>query len=250
MSSGNANIALSEIVTAVAQELRDEEFGRLGRPFYVSCVQRALGEMNKRTNFFKKEFIANIPDNLILELPQDLTEKDQVYLFNGDSCNISNSTILFIKPNMISLGGIGYVAQNKGANWDPLQWSLDTTQFPPGCLFFAGERMGRLYLSPSCKALWQKIFIPYTGIGVECFGEDFVVPFWCREAITDWAIHRAALAMEREDPQFLGRTISRKEVELKTPQGTWWTAIGDYKRMDKKTRYDTEAYVTRFGHFP
>lgn len=249
MAGGNANIALSEIVTAVAQELRDEEFGRLGRPFYVSAIQRALGEMNKRTNFFKKDFVTEVPINRVLELPHDLTEKDQAYLFNGDSCGLTNSTILFIKPNMVNFGGLGYIAQNKGLNLDGLQWSLDTTQLPPSCLFFAGERMGKLYLSPSCS-LWQRIYIPYTGIGVDCFGEDFVVPFWCREAITDWAIHRAALAMEREDPQFLARIIARKEGELKSPSGTWWTAIGDYKRMDKQTRYDTIAYTTRFGHFP
>ena len=248
MAGGNANIALSEVVTAVAQELRDEEFGRLGRPFYVSAIQRALGEMNKRTLFFKKEVIADIPADRIYELPQDLSEKDQIYLLSS-TCGVVNSTILFTKPNMVHFGGLGYVAQNKGLNLDGLQWSLDTTQLPPSCLFFAGERMGKLYLSPSCL-LWSKIYIPYTGIGVDCFGEDFVVPFWCREAITDWAIHRAALAMEREDPQFLARIIARKEVELKSPSGTWWTAIGDYKRMDKQQRYDTIAYTMRFGHFP
>ncbi len=249
MSKGNANISVGEIVTAAAQELRDEEFGRLGRPFYVGAAQRGLEEMNFQTEFFKKDFTADIPESRIIELPSDMTAMDQAYLFRGDKCNIEQSTILFIKPNMQSFGGEGYIAQNKGYNLDPMQWSTFYSLFSTNYMYFAGERMGKLYLSPSCLS-FEKLFIPYVGLGVDCFGEDFVVPHWCREAITDYVIHRAALALEREDPQFLRNVIARKEGELKGSQGSWIKACMRYKQLDRKGRYDTTAYGFRFGRTP
>jgi len=249
MPAGNVKFTMGEVIAAAAQELRDPEFGRMGKPFYVSACQRGLTEMNSYTNFYKKVYDVPVPENLILELPQDLTEKDGIYLYSGEQCNITNSTILWIKPNMWHQGGEGYIANNKGRNYDALQWSFSGTQTAPQHLYFAGERDGKLYLSPSCR-IFQKIHIAYTGLGMDCFGEDFDIPHWCREAITDFVIHRVALAMEREDPQHLARVIQRKENELKSPTGSWWTAIGRYKRQDRKGRYDTTAYTYRVGHFP
>lgn len=249
MPLGNAYIKLGEITTAAAQELRQEEFGALGRPFYISAAQRGLTELNYATQFHKKEWIAEIPESLILELPSDLTEMDQAYVAHVDGCNIGETAILYIKPNMWHNGGEGYVAQNKGRNHDGLQYSLSWSQAPPNHLYFAGERGGKLFFSPSCRDRWGHVIIPYSGIGVDCFGEDFDVPMWAREAITDYVIHRAAIALERMDPQHLSRVIQRKEMELKSPQGSWTTALTRYKRLDKKGRYDNNAYNFRFGHY-
>ena len=84
---------------------------------------------------------------------------------------------------------------------------------------------------------------------MDCFGEDFEVPMWAREAITDFVIHRVALAIEREDPQFMARVISRKEGELKGNGGSWQNAIWRYKRSDKKQRYETSIYNFDFGSY-
>lgn len=248
MPAGNAYIKLDEVITAAAQELGVPEFGSLGKPFFISAAQRGLQEMNYLTQFHEKEFITEIPENLIVELPCDLTEKDQVYLANMNGCNIAASTILFIKPNMWHKGGQGYFAQNKGENADVLQYSFWFGEAPPNRLYFAGERDGILFLSPSCNQ-FTHIVIPYSGVGVDEFGEDFKVPQWCREAITDFIIHRAALVLERGDPQYMRGVIQRKQYELTDPRGSWFTASGRFKRMDKKTRYDTAAYNFRFGHY-
>lgn len=249
---GNSYIPVGEIITAAAQELRDGGFTHgLGRPFYMSAAQRGLSEMNYSTSFFKKQFNVEIPENLIVELPEDFTEADQMYIYQGTDCSITSSTILFVKPNMYHFGGdSGYIAQNKGRNHDKLQWSLQWSEQPPMHLYFAGLYNGKLYLSPSCTTKYNRLFIRYTGIGVDCFGEDFKVPMWAREAITDYVIHRVALALEREDPQFYARVIARKEGELKGPKGSWYMAQERFKRMDKKTRYDTNSYIFDFGHTP
>lgn len=247
---GNSYIQIGEIITAASQELRDSGFTHgIGMPFYLSAAQRGLSELNYATGFFKKIFNTEIPENLIVELPDDLTGADQMYIYNGTECSVTSSTILFIKPNMYHFGGDnGYIAQNKGRNEDMLQFSLKWNEKPPTHIYFAGLYNGKLYLSPSCRTKYNRLFIPYSGIGVDCFGEDFNVPMWAREAITDYVIHKVALVLEREDPQFLARVIARKENELKAPRGSWYTAIDRYKRMDKKTRYDTIGYTFDFGH--
>lgn len=249
MPLGNAYIKLSEIITDAAQELRQDEFGALGRPFYVSAAQRGLTELNYATQFHKKEWIEAIPESLILELPGDLTEMDQAYVAQMDGCNIGETAILYIKPNMWHKGAGGYFAQQKGRNYDATQYSIAWSQSPPNCLYYAGERDGKLFFSPSCRERFGHVVIPYSGIGVDCFGEDFQVPMWARVAITDYVVHRAAMALERTDPQHLRGVIQRKEMELKSSQGSWMTAIVRYKRLDKKGRFDNNATNFRFGHY-
>lgn len=248
MPLGNARFNVSDVIADAATELRIPDFGFLGRPFFLSAAQRGLTEMNSATNFYKKVWDKPI-DSLVISLPSDLTEKDGVWLVKGSGSTITSSTILFIKPNMYHKGGEGYIANNKGLNRDMLQWSLSWSETPPNHLYFAGEFNGALYLSPSCQQ-WDYLHVRYTGLGMDCFGEEFEVPHWCREAITDYVIHRAAMALERDDPQHLGRVINRKKEELKAVNGSWMTAVGRYKRLDKKGRYDVAAYTTRFGHFP
>lgn len=249
MSAGNSFITLENVISDAASELPIEGYGPLGRPFFIAAAQRGLTDLNYDTNFFKKEFIAPVPDNLILHLPGDLTDKDQVYLANVDGCEIGQTTILFIKPNMWHLGADGYFAQNKGFNLDPLQYSLSWSQTPPNNMYFAGERMGKLYLSPTCKN-FSHVVIPYTGIGVDCFGEDFEVPMWAREALVDYVVLRVAQGMRRSDPQYYTTIIREKEAQLSrvNPSGSWNRALVRYKRMDKKQRYDTAQYNHRFGH--
>lgn len=249
MPVGTSFISVGEIITAAAQELKDPEFGRLGRPVYLSAAQRAITEMNYETQFFKKEISLPMPENGILDLPEDISDIETLYAFNGDSCQINHSVIISIKPNMFHQGGKGYLANNRGRNFDKLQWSLKEDQNAPTHIYFAGLFNGKLYLSPSCNS-FSKIHITYSGIGVDCFGEDFQVPMWAREAITDFVILRAALNMEMDAPNFYARVINRKQEEMKSPNGSWMNAIGRCRRLDKKGRYDSNAYLTRFGHTP
>lgn len=249
---GASYISVGEIITAASQELRDSGFTHgLGRPFYLSAAQRGLSEMSYATGFNKRIFNTEIPQSLIIELPADYTSSDQMYVYQGTECSITTSTILFIKPNMYHFGnGSGYIAQNMGRNYDALQFSLSWSQTPPAHLYFAGEFNGKLYLSPSCLAKYNRLFVRYIASGYDPSGEEFKVPMWAREAITDYVIHKVALSLEREDPQFLARVIARKENDLRDARGSWYKAIDRYKRMDTKTTYDTIGYNFDFGHTP
>lgn len=256
MKTTNSFVPVSEIITDAAAPLKDWDFGRLGRPFYISAAFRGLRKMCFDTNFNKRVWTAEInQDSMTLDLPKGYIECDGAWVYNGTHCDVARSTVLFIKDNMHRLGGSGYIANNKWNNHDPLQYSFGPTAHPggwssdpPHCLHFAGTFNGRIYFSDSCRQ-YQYVHMMYTSSVEQC-DDDIDIPEWAAEAITDYVTYRAAEALEREDPQYLRGLIARKENEMKAPNGSWRTAEYYYKRLDKKGRYDLAAKTFRFGHTP
>lgn len=255
MKTTTAFVPIKEVITDAAAPLRDWGFQRMGRPWYVACAFRGLRELCFDTNFNKRIWSKAIPASLILDLPEGYIEAEGAWLYNGDECNVAKSTVLFIKDNMHRLGGSGYIANNKWTNRDPLQYSYaggwvdGNTGNPceaPRHLHFAGTYNGQIMFSDSC-AQYGMVHMLYTSSVSSC-EDDFDVPEWAAEALTDYITMRVAESLEREDPQHLGRLISRKENEKKAPNGTWREAQWRYKRLDKKGRYDLAAKIFRFGH--
>lgn len=258
MKTTTSFVPVSEVIADAAMPLQDIGFQRLGRPFYIAAAFRGLRALCFDTNFNKRVWTKEIPADLILDLPSGFIEADGAWLYNGDECNVQKSTVLFIKDNMHRLGGSGYIANNKWENHDPLQYSYGGTGWrsgagdtwseePPHCLHFAGTFNGQIMFSHSCSA-YRYVHIMYTASAGDDCTDDFDVPEWAAEALTDYITMRAAEYLEREDPQFLGRVIGRKQNERRAPNGTWRDAMWYYHRMDKKQRYDLAQKVFRFGH--
>jgi hypothetical protein len=255
MSVSTSYISVSNVITDASQELRDPECGKLGYPFYRSAAQRALQELGYDTFFDRRVWETAIPENLIVELPEGIIGLETALLFNGDNCNVSQSAVMFIKPNMYHKGGTGYLANNTWRNHDPLQYSSGWWSCPPylgpfgNGVFFAGEFRGSLYLSHSC-AQYERLHITYNGLGMEKWGDDFEIPQWAREAVTDFIILRCARALQQDNMQYYRAIINDKQTEMKAMNGTWTRAKMRWNGMDKKSRYDTIAYTTYFGTTP
>lgn len=248
MKTTTAFVPIGEVINDAAAPLRDEGFHRLGKPFYVAAGFRGLRKLCFDTNFNKRAWSAVIPENLLLDLPAGVIELDGAWLFNGDRCDINTSAVLFIKDNMHRTGGNGYFANNKWVNRDPMQFSYGWSCAPPSNLYFAGSFNKQLHLSDSCLQ-YCNVHLLYTASVDQC-EDDFDVPEWAADALTDYITLRGAEALEREDPQFLRGMIARKENEMKAPNGSWREAQWYYKRMDKKARYDIAAKLFRLGHTP
>lgn len=261
MSVNTAYLPVGEILTAASQEIADDSFGKATRPFYLSQAQRGLQDLCYDARWDKRHIDLPIPANRIVELPPDCIGLNPgVVLFNGDNCDFLRESTLYIKPNMYHRGGTGYVAdlhpgqdalqtgQEVGWYWE---WNSDPRIWAPNRLFYAGEFQGKLYLSYSCLA-FDKIHIPYNSLGINDWCEDFMVPQWCREALTDYVIHKVALRLEQLNPAYFRGVIARKEIQLNTgnPNGTWNRALVRWKAMDSKQRSDLVMYLTRFGYQP
>lgn len=242
MSKGTGIVPIGDVLMDAAQELNDPEFRRLTRPFYVAAAQRGVSLLTKETMSGQRSWSA--PTAKVVKLPKGLEEFDAIYVYNGDACDVSQSKEVYIKPNMHRLGGEGYLARDKWDNFpDPLKYSHGWNTTPPPNVYFAGLWNGELHMSDSCLS-FARVHIDYQGIGVDCLGEDFDIPYWMREAITDFVVLRGAKALMREDPQYLRALANDKKQELAR---SWLDAKAFYKRMDRKTREDTRVYLESFG---
>ena len=250
--SGTSFIPVTDVIFDAAQELRDAEFRRYGRPAYVSAAQRGLSELCHDVPWDVRHWDAKVPENRILDLPWGITEKSLVMLYNGDNCDMRLAQNLFIKPGMYHKGGEGYVANNVGAGMDlSIKGFQFVSQTMQNWVYFAGEADQKLFLSPSCLQ-FENIHITYSGLGMDCWGEDFCIPMWAREAITDYVILKAAKSLMQDNMTFYREVIRDKQssIALTNPNGTWIRALTYWGRMDEKTRNDTWTYTTRFGRWP
>lgn len=252
MSATTAYIPVSEVLVDAGQELRDDDWRMAGgRPYYLSQAQRGLQQICYDAMWDERQADLPTPENLILTLPPDLIGLKAVWMYNGTDCNVNCSDILYIKPNMFHRGGAGFFANNTGQG-NLLNYGDWWTGGPaPACLYFAGEYKGKLYMSQSCLS-YPQVHLTYYGLGIDDYCEDFQVPQWAREAITDFVIHKAALRLRRDNPNLYRDIIREKESMLSdlNVNGTWHKAQVRWGRMDQKERDDLIAQTHRFGHPP
>lgn len=255
MITGGTYVPVSQVIGDAAIELGDPEFRKYTYPAYVSAAQRALSRLFHDVPADIRHFEADITPTLIIDLPWGMTEKSLACVYNGDQCDFVNVQNLFIKPHMWHSGGQGYVANNVGYGVDlvgPLAWNCP---YPQQWIYFAGESNGKLYLSQSCSG-FQKVHITYSGLGIECLGDEFQIPEWAREAIADMVMLRAAKALKKiavdKDRQDYMDIIRDKEqaTAITNPNGTWLQALGYWGRMGEKERMDVWSSTTWLGYPP
>lgn len=246
MSTGNSYVPLETVLYDAASELGDEDYRKAGgRPFYVAAAQRGVSKMFKDTMMDFRTWTTLIDGRPIIEMPEGLEEIDAIYVQSGEDCNTGESRKVYVKNDMHRLSGQGYTAGDQWYNGlDPLQFSHGWSSTPPPNLFFCGRWQGQIHLSDSCLS-WAVLRIDYQGLGMEKIGDDFAVPYWMRDAITDFVVMRAAQKMRRLDKQFMTMIIREKETQME--RGSWLTAMAYAKRMDRKTREDTNIYNETFG---
>ncbi len=258
MRTTTAYVPVGQIVRDATRELGDPEGRKYGPAAYISAAQRALSRLCHDVPHDVRHMQMPIPPDLIVKLPWGTNDKSLVVLFNGEHCNFGNVQTLFIKPNVWHQGGQGYVANNTGMGADIvpgyLNWSAPG-QWWQNWTYFAGESNGNLYLSHSCLQ-YQNIHITYAGLGMECWGDDFCVPEWAREAITDMVILRAAKVLKKmsvdKDRQDYMDIIREKELStsILNGAGTWLQALNYWGRMDEKTRMDVWTQTSFYGYPP
>ena len=246
MATGSSYVPLEDVIFDAASELGDGDYRKgEGRPSYVAAAQRGVSKMFKDTMMDFRTWTTEINNRPIIDLPSGLEEIDAIYVQGGDACNTGLSRKVYVKNDMHRLGGEGYTAGDQWYNWaDPLQYSHGWSQQPPPNLLFCGRWQGQLHLSDSCMS-WAILRVDYQGLGMEKLGDDFKVPYWMRDAITDYVVMRIAQKLRRMDKQYMTQIIREKQVEMDS--GSWRTAKIYAKRMDRKMRDDTVTYMETYG---
>lgn len=262
-----ADVILSDVLS----ECDDADFRYATHGWYLSQVQQALEEMSFDSYYSRKVDSFPVPNNLQLPMPKGMFNLQNMYLYNGNECNISNAVNVYWKRNYFTRGE-GFLAKNKERNGrDPFYFDdinrngyntyggfgnyyADNPRFTiKQNLYYFNIMDGIIMFSTACRD-FENVFIEYVSTGID-IGEDPFIPIMLRQAVKDWvsvkALRNRAVKADAGDAKtnlFLS-LASATENRLNNPRnGSWEEAIDRVSRMDKKQREDMQEYFSRFNH--
>lgn len=240
----------------------DREYKLLPKGFYLSLIMDAFSELNMLSGFSEMRKNYNFPENLTLNLPDDCFDILNVYVFNGDNCNISNSRKVYWKRNYYTQGGAGYIANDKGKNNsnDPFyaQRSLANNDkslirieknVSVNNVLFYNLQMGNIMFSSSCKQAGAKVHIHYRGTGSKAV-EEPIIPILFKQAIEDYVTEAAIRVRLASEPSMIRvlmpmQQLYERRLDKEGMNGSWFSAKQRVKDMNKGQREDLAEYLGR-----
>lgn len=256
-------VTVNEILSDVLKLVKDEDYRLNSKGWYTSQVQQALEELSFDTFFSKgPPIIIPISDGLKIPIPKGTFNIRQLYITNGNACNVGHSQVVWYKRNFIAGTESGYIARDKYNNRDPFYKNRrsgnsrfavgDDFRNEPTNLYYYGVHDGEINLSANCRQ-FKNLFIVANRISTEV-GDVPLVPVYLRQAVKSFVLIEA---MEVKMADEIGTaafnqwaTLLNKQVNDKDNMnnGTWITAERRVKMLDSKQREDLNEYFSRLDY--
>jgi len=264
-------ITPDEIIFNASAMSGDRDYKALPKGVYLSFIQDAFRELNMSTLFAEQRFECDMPHGLVMPLPEDCFDVKNIYIFNGDICNVSNSRKVWWKRNYYTKGGHGYIANDKGQNnYDPyyasrtnenredqnnitnvddkslIRWD-DRNELND--VLFYNMQMGNLMFSSSCRKAGTKVHIHYQGTGGNII-EAPIIPLFFKGAIEDFVIEAILRVRMANEPamakmwQGLQQTYAIR-LDKNGFNGSWHTALMHANSMSTSQREELKEYLGR-----
>lgn len=256
-------ITSDDILAIAAPMVGDMEFKNIPRGFYYSLIQKAFEELNLDSYFQELRTDLDFPDNLVLDLPEGCFNVKNIYVYDGDFCDIGRSRKVWWKRNY-STNGKGYIANDKGNNHgDPyyashgLNKNVDKTlirydnSMSVNSELFYNIQMGKLMFSSSCKSAGRKVHIHYNGTGC-AIGDAPIIPVYFRTAMEDYVIEAALRFRMANDSGDIRKwqmlnSAYRQQLDKDGMDGSWFKAIMRVREMNSSQREELATYLGRGG---
>jgi hypothetical protein len=255
-------ITSDDILFKASAMAGDKDYKSLPKGFYYSLIQQAFEELN--LDSFFQELRVDLPmpmDTLTLPLPEGCFNIRNIYIFNGDKCNIDSSRKVWHKRNYFTRGS-GFIANDKGNDTRDPYYSRggagssnkslprDNNHGVNSALYY-NIQMGDLMLSSSCRGAGTMVHIHYNGTGC-AIGEAPIIPVYFRTAMEHYVIVEALLYRMANDSgdirkwQMLYSTYEKK-LDRDGYDGSWHKAIQRVKSMNTSEREELKEYLSRGG---
>jgi hypothetical protein len=269
--SPHSYVTIDEILSDVLKSVNDASFKKNSKGWYTSQAQQALEELAFDTYFREENRAFNVPENLRLELPSGAFNIREMYLFNGDECNINNSAVVYHKKNFINgTSGNGYVARDTYKNArDPFHTKrgnrLDripgiqngrSDRFSTGSgltneVYYFSVQNGLIMLSSSSKN-YQKVMIVYNSVGTE-IGEAPIIPSFLRQAVKDYVTVKSLESIMAMDDEKFNKWnalygIHKNNLGDGDFNGSWAQGKRRVKRINTKERNDIKEYMSKLNY--
>lgn len=245
------------IITKVAELVDDAGYTYKSRNAYLSIVQKAVEELAIVAKYDEQWQSFDFPEDLRLDFPDNCFNIKNIYLFNGQSCNIQDSVKVYWKRNFYTEGK-GYVANNKWNNRnDPFFRSHNVgidnqsiqhnphLRINPSGIYYYNIQNGQIMFSSSCSSAGKKVMLNYNGLGGE-FGKEPFIPALYRTAIEDYVCEYVLRGKMAKDAVRWSKIWSVYENRLKNPMnGSWEEAIMRAKKMNSSQKNELNIYLGR-----
>lgn len=177
MTDHEEKIPAEDIIADVMVALNDEGYTRGLTPgFYLERVKQVVHNLHIKLYLRREYQDFDIPDNLVIPVPDDFFNTNEAYLHYGECCTPIGSTRLLWKRQLRnSPGGKNFTAtQNVNGQADPYSWQnmygwLDS-QIPG--FFYGNIDSGNIMLSSNVRGCFTKLRLIYNSMG----GNAYTVP--------------------------------------------------------------------------
>lgn len=262
----NTFVKPSEIMSVVLPMVGDTDNKMFAKGLYISIIQKAFEELAIDSFFDVRRETLDFPtDSLTVPLPEGCFNVRNVYLLNGDDCNIDETLKVYWKRNYFTKGN-GFVANDKGNNQhDPFYTQRnvglgsDHNRFDKSNVrnqanvlhaFYYNIQGGNIMFSSSCRNKTNKVHIEYNGTG--CAIDDVpIIPIFLRTAIEDYVIEtvlRMRTAMEADRKWSMLWQIYEKRLNKEGNYGyggSWMTAQYRVKTLNSSQRNELAEYLSK-----
>lgn len=248
--SYNDLISPKEILADVLPIVDDEEMKMFRPGWYMRQVHQGLKKLNFEAPYIEQKIDLSLPENLILDVPSNVFNIIDIYLWSGEDCVIQESHRVYHKSNFHSNGHEqGYTARNKTGQSDsfisPFGYDYNA--------YFYNIVHGNIYFSDACSS-FDNVRIVYNGMPKSIEQSDSkYIPEFCREALISYVVERAFFALKARNPAAYRILWADAKADLYSPNGQlepskWDLAIGLIKKLDKKYMDDLSEYLGRMAY--
>jgi hypothetical protein len=254
----NDFVSVNHILAEVTSIVDDVELkSGFSTGWYTSRIQDALQELSFDTFFDKKTLDYEFPkESLALEIPKDIFNIREIYVYSGGCCTPQTSQRVYWKRQYNNNGkGEGYtsmiVDRENQANSDPFlphtsRYSYGSFAWD-GVKYYANIQNGLMMFSSSCSS-FHRVRIVANGMGGEV-GDMPIIPRFFERAINDYVKLKFYDAMKAREPRKYRVLWSDAYQELYDNQnGSWNKARKRISSMDTWEKESLEEYISSMYH--
>jgi len=215
-----------------------------GKGVYTSYIQRALAGIGYLTLYDKKDFTATIPDDLVIDVPEDLANVERLHGFSGSKCEMTAANKIWL-TSFKRFGPSGLIKENRGFADKVQQGTISDTRN----YLFGNIQQGKLMLSSACKQQFEKVYMEYSGTGV-VFGEAPTIPPVLREYVINQVLVWVLPTMLSQDRNLYSGLLNHYSAQLNgsgNVVGSTMYARMQANRIDRAKLKDLQTTLDQYG---
>lgn len=254
--NSNDFTSADRIIASVVMTVDDADFKKgFSKGWYMSHVQQAFQDLCVSTRYLKVQQDVELPSLLQLQMPPEVFDIREIYLYNGTLCNPDKTQVVHWKRLFNNTAnGTGYTARVKDDGSNPSDIFLpnqdrNSNNYLPSRsqnTYYYNVLNGLIMFSHSC-ASYPFVRVIYNGFG-GAVGDEPIIPRFFERAIIDYVEERFYNAMKARNPRTFRILWGDAQERLTSFTGAWATAIKRIKTMDRAEKASMDEYISSMYH--